>query len=214
MRNILVKLADWIYKKKCYFCSKSYENTKMCSNCYEQIEFLSPTVNRIILNSNVYCACEYTNIIQKLIRGVKYHRQAELARYQAEIMYEYWKKLNIQKKFCIIPVPISKERQKSRKYNHMELVAKEFANLSGFDINTNLIERIKNTKPQYKLTKKERMKNLENAFKINKNEYNNMPLLIIDDICTTGATFENIIMELNKFGINDITCFTTATPRI
>ena len=37
-------------------------------------------------------------------------------------------------------------------------------------------------------------------------------ILIIDDICTTGSTFEEMIKELNNVGINDIVCFATTTP--
>ena len=70
----------------------------------------------------------------------------------------------------------------------MELVANELSKLSGWKINTNLITRIKETKPQYKLKKEERIKNLENAFKVHPQNYNNENLLIIDDILTTGST--------------------------
>ena len=48
-----------------------------------------------------------------------------------------------------------------------EIVGEEFCKLTGFEMNTELIERIKNTKPQYKLKKFERLENLKNAFKIN-----------------------------------------------
>jgi predicted amidophosphoribosyltransferase len=47
---------------------------------------------------------------------------------------------------------------------------------------------------------------------VNKDSYHNKPLLILDDICTTGSTFEEIIQELNKSEINNITCFATSTP--
>ena len=46
-------------------------------------------------------------------------------------------------KFVIIPVPISDKRKKERKYNHMSLVATEFAKLTGYSINETLIRRIK-----------------------------------------------------------------------
>ena len=37
-------------------------------------------------------------------------------------------------------------------------------------------------------------------------------VLIIDDICTTGSTFEEMIRTLKENGINDIVCFATSTP--
>ena len=79
-------------------------------------------------------------------------------------------------------------------------------------INKNLIKRIKDTKPQYQLKRPERMRNLSGAFSVDKEKYNGKTILIIDDICTTGSTFEEMIKALNKENIYDITCFATTTP--
>jgi len=125
-------------------------------------------------------------------------------------MFDYWQRLPIAKdNYQIVPVPLFKAREKSRKYNHMQLVAQEFSKLSGYNINSDLITRVKNTRPQYKLTKVQRMDNLANAFKINESVITSPSILLIDDICTTGSTFESIITELKKYRINDIVCFAT-----
>ena len=212
MKNFLLSLSDWIYRKKCFICSNSEENERLCSKCFNKIEFLPLQYNRIILDKRVYCACEYDNVIKQLIRNVKYHNQKELAVYQAKVMYSYWKNLNKNDNYIVVPVPLSKERLKKRKYNQVEIVATEFCKLSGYTINTELIKRIKNTKAQYKLTRKERLQNLKDAFRVNPQNYNNEPILLIDDVCTTGATLESIIKEFAKHGITNMTCFTTATP--
>ena len=95
----------------------------------------------------------------------------------------------------------------------MELVAVEFCNLTGYEPNFNLIKRIKDTKPQYRLSKRERAANLHEAFEINKSAYiEGKKVLILDDICTTGSTFEEMIKEFKKNGICDIICFATTTP--
>ena len=94
----------------------------------------------------------------------------------------------------------------------MELVATEFCNLTGYNTNFELIKRIKDTKPQYKLTKKQREENLHNAFKTDKSKLKVGKILILDDICTTGSTFEEMIRELKRNEIEDIICFATTTP--
>lgn len=207
-------LLDWIYKKKCYFCGHSEESVKMCSKCFNNLEFLPLGVNRICNGVNVYCAGEYSKDLQKLIRGLKYHNQKELAYYQAKFMWQYWQDLGLDGNFQIIPVPIYYKRLKKRKYNHMELVANEFANFSNrYSVNTNLIKRIKDTKPQYNLKKVQRIENLSNAFEISLQHYDpTKKLLLMDDICTTGSTFEEMIKTLNKENIYDIICFATTTP--
>ncbi|MBO5738312.1 ComF family protein [bacterium] len=214
MKKFLNSLLDLIYRKKCYFCGKSKYSIKMCPECFEKLEFNNYEANRVINGVDIFCAGVYTKELQKLIRGLKYHRQKDLAYFQAKFMYEYFKNIDILQNvdFEIIAVPQHSNRIKSRKYNHMELVCEEFSKLSGFECNFDLIKRVKDTKPQYKLNRSQRLENLSNAFKVDKTYYNDKKILIIDDICTTGTTFEEMINELNKFEINNIVCFATSTP--
>lgn len=227
-------LLDWIYKKKCYFCRRSDESVKMCSKCYDSLEFLSYGKRLAIDGVSVYVAGVYDKTLQKLIRGLKYHNQRDLAFYQAKFMWEYWQNITTETGFEVVPVPLHKDRQHKRRYNHMVLVAEEFCRLSGYTLNTKLIKRIKNTKPQYKLTPTQRAENLHNAFKVDKSalesstpppttSLNREPcvaalsncgkILIIDDICTTGSTFAEMIKTLRNAGVTDITCFATTTPK-
>ena len=211
MKNFLLGLLDWIYKKKCYVCGSSKECVKLCSKCYDKIVFNSKNPNRVILNVKVYASGFYDTILQKIIRGLKYHGQCELAFYQAKFMWEYWQTLNLGNNFVVVPVPLHKTRQKKRKYNHMELVALEFCKLSGYEYDFNLIKRIKNTKPQYRIKRYERMENLSGAFEVTFETKPSKTVLLIDDICTTGSTFESMILTLNKKGIYNITCLATST---
>lgn len=213
MKNFLLFLADFIYRKKCFICSDSKENKRLCSRCFDKIEFLPLQIDRAVSEKRVYCACEYDGVIRQIIRNIKYHNQKDLAIYEAKILFSYWKKVNKDdRKYIIVPVPLSKERLKKRKYNQVEVIAKELCKLTGYEINTCLVERIRNTKPQYDLNRKQRLENLKDAFKINIENYNNEPILLLDDICTTGATFESIIKEFEKYNIDDITCLAAATP--
>lgn len=215
MKKILLKLLDLIYKKRCYFCGDSTRNLKMCEKCFHQIQYLNQSPQKIIDNCNVYSATLYKDNVQKMIRGLKYHNQYELAFYQAKLMFDYWK--NIEKSnysYVIIPVPMFDKKEKKRGYNHMTLVAQEFAKLAGenYTVSTDIIKRIKDTKPQYKLTLKQRQANLKNAFALTEKykNFKNEKFLIIDDILTTGSTLHEMIKTLNTKSINNITCLTTS----
>lgn len=213
MKDFFTGLLDWIYKKKCYFCRNSKDSVKMCPKCFDELEFLQVQINRKFNGVNIYCAGIYSKNLQKLIRGLKYHGQKDLAYYLAKFMFRYWQKLELGGDFQIVPVPIYAKRKKQRKYNHMELTALEFSKLTGYEVNFDLIKRTKDTKPQYKLNKTQRMLNLNNAFSVSKsNLKTGKKVLIIDDICTTGSTFEEMVKELNNAGISDIICFAATTP--
>ena len=118
----------------------------MCPECFDNLELSDLQPNRIIDGVNVFVCGVYEKNLQKLIRGLKYHKQKELAFYLAKFMYQYFSELGYEKTFQVIPVPLHKNRIKKRKYNHMELVALEFSKLSGYDVNFELIKRIKDTK--------------------------------------------------------------------
>lgn len=216
MKDFIESILNLIYRKKCYFCGRSKYSLKMCPECFEKLEFTNFVPNRIIMGVNIYCAGVYTKELQKLIRGVKYHRQRELAYYQAKFMYDYFSKVDElqNRKFVLIPVPMHYKRVKKRKYNHMELVCEEFSKLSGFECDFNFIKRIKDTKPQYSLNRKQRMDNLSNAFEINSyNLHTDCELLLMDDICTTGSTFESMLLSIYSVNKNHkVVCFSTATP--
>lgn len=212
MKDFLIGLLDWIYKKKCYFCKSSKECIMMCSKCYDEMDYLPAKVNRIIEGKKVYCAGVYAKILQKLIRGLKYHNKKDLAYFLAEFMFGYWQNITDDANFQVVPVPIYYKRKKKRKYNHMEVVGIDFCKLGGYNYNPDLIERVKDTRPQYKLSKSQRAENLAGAFKVNPEKLMNGRILIIYDICTTGATFEEMIQEFKKNGITDIVCLAATTP--
>ncbi len=212
MKRFLTLLLDLIYKQKCYCCGSSVENSKLCTKCYSSLETCMPNPCKFVAGVNIYCAGKYNKNMQKMIRGLKYHKQKEMAVYIAKFMYEYWKDLGIKGNFIIVPVPLHHKRLKKRKYNQVELIADEFAKLSGYSVNRNIITRVKETQPQYKLSRIERLENLKGAFKVNKDEYSGGGLLLFDDISTTGSTFEVMVNELKYNGINNILCFAAATP--
>ena len=209
MKKFLEGLLDWVYKKRCYFCKSSKESVKMCSDCYNEMEHKPFGADRIIEGKEVYCAGVYNKNLQKLIRGLKYHNQPDLAFYLAKFMAEYFKS---DGEYEVVPVPINSKREKKRKYNHMNLTGEEFCRLTSDTFNKDLIIRVKDTKPQYNLKRSERLLNLRGAFKVNKEAYHGKKILLIDDICTTGATFEEMIKELGKNGITDIVCLAGASP--
>lgn len=211
MINILKKLLDLIYEKKCYFCSKSKENSIFCKKCYNSIEFLPSYPIFLIDGVKVYAAALYNDNVKKLIRAVKFHNKKELAIYQAQLMFDFWKNIDVSKKeYTVVPVPMFFSKERKRNYNHMDLVGKYFAELTQCNFDHISLIRNRETTPQYKLSRKEREANLKNAFSLIRELKS--PVLIIDDISTTGTTLKEIISLLKKSGIHDITCLVTSIP--
>ena len=216
MIKFLEKLLSIIYVKQCLICKSTKQDKFLCDICHKKIHFMPPAVLKEILGCKVYACTIYDDIIKQIILNLKYKGQKNLAIIHAQIMFEYFKELNLEHNFLILSVPIHKNRLKERKYNHMELVAGKFAKLSGFPFNKKFLTRIKDTQKQFKLTKKERIQNIKNAFSIDTSELidKNQYLLILDDITSTGITLEEIVKLLKNNGYKNIIALTLATPDI
>jgi ComF family protein len=177
---------------------------------------MPPSVFKEYSGIKVYACCLYDEIIKKLIKDFKYHNKKHLSSLCAELMFEYMKELKFEQNFMIVPVPVSKERLKERKYNHMDIVADKLSELTKFRVNKHLLLRIKDTQKQFKLHKQERIKNIKGAFAVNENTDvpKDTPILIIDDITSTGITLEEIIKTLKKSGYKNLTAVALSTPDI
>ena len=216
MIKLFEKLLNLIYIQPCYFCHSKKDDSLICQRCYNKIHFMPLTVFKEISGAKIYSCTLYDEIIKRIVRDIKYHNKKKLAPLQASIMFEYWKELNKEDEYLILPVPIHPNRKKERKYNHMDLVADEFVKLTNYKINKNFLFRIKDTQKQFNLKRQERIKNIRDAFDINKEEEidKEMPILVIDDITSTGITLEEIIKVLRKNGYKNITALTLSTPNV
>ena len=190
-------------------CHSKKENSFLCTKCKKEIEFNNLKVLKTINNINVYSCCNYSGIPQKLVRLLKFHKKKFMAESISKLMFDYITSLNLDFSDCeIICVPLHKKKQKKRGFNQCELISLELSKLLNIPCNFNLIKRVKETKPMYNLKKPERMENLKDAFSVNKNEFHNKKLLLIDDIVTTGTTLNEMINEFKKENIENITCLT------
>lgn len=209
MFNLFIQLLDWIYKKRCYFCRKVSDNELMCEDCFSQIEFNQTKPYKEVGTHKIYCATEYSDNMQKLIRAIKYHNKKQLSKQAGMVLRDFWEKVTDKEfNYEVIPMPLFRAREQKRRYNQSELIAKEFAKYFGYKVNTKLVRRIKNTPPLYKLKRKEREAVISGAFEYMGTDYSGFPVLIIDDICTSGTSAAELIKELARHGVYDITVLT------
>lgn len=154
----------------------------------------------------------YNALSKKLILQFKHFDALYLAKAFAKWLYATHKSLFEQQDF-ILPVPLHKKRLLFRRYNQSALIAKELSRLSHIPYNPFLLIRKKNTPSQGTLSKKNRQKNVKNAFETPPKFLKNVKksnILLIDDVYTTGSTVSVCALSLQKAGVSEITVLTVA----
>ncbi len=140
-------------------------------------------------------------MVRLAIWELKYRGNKKIVRMLAECLYEkivqrLQERGNLQKKEkpLLIPIPLSKKRLQERGFNQCELLTnhlKKMDNGQNFEIDNSLLRKIKNTPSQTKKNRKERLENLSGCFEVSKKEkIAKRTIFLLDDVMTTGATFE------------------------
>jgi ComF family protein len=111
----------------------------------------------------------------------------------------------------VLAVPLSRKKEQKRGFNQSKLLAEFLSNKTGMVLLENTIERTKDTKSQVTLSRKERIENMQNAFRVLMPEkVKNKKILLIDDVATTGSTLEECAIVLKKAGAQSVAALTLA----
>lgn len=150
--------------------------------------------------------------IRALLHLVKFHRHPRAIALSA-LLLESWLNTNAPSSSVIIPIPLSKERERNRGYNQVELIARSAVrNLPQHHINTGILVRTRDTKPQTSLKRTERIKNMVGAFTISSSapKLHEAHVILIDDVMTTGATLQAAKLAMSSLSPKSITCVAIA----
>ena len=191
----LVRIKEPLCKK----CGKMIED--------ESIEYCFDCTNKKKIFVEGRAVFLYDSLMKNSISAFKYKSKKEYGIFYAKEIIkwlgDYIKDKNID---AIIPVPIYKDKLKTRGYNQADIIAKIIGKELNIKVLSKALIRTTNTAPQKELNNIQRFRNLNNALDINMSfldllepsiELNN--ILIIDDIYTTGATINNCAKVLKKY---------------
>ncbi len=89
----------------------------------------------------------------------------------------------------IVPLPLSKKKQRQRGYNQSEYIARGLSAVTGIPIDASLVKRDISNETQTHKNRDERWENVKDIFSVNSNAtLDGEHVLLVDDILTTGAT--------------------------
>ncbi|RQD76319.1 MAG: ComF family protein [Candidatus Syntrophonatronum acetioxidans] len=197
----LDQLINFLYPSRCLLCSRvSGKGEVICFSCREG--FVSGLADsrgsmRAFTEYNyiedLYALGPYRGDFRRLLQAYKYKDKRELSEFFASLLAEGLKEYINDGKWLkpqgLIPVPLHPRRFEERGFNQSELLAEK--------LSTNLeipvwkaLKRVKYTQTQTRLSRGERIINLQDAFQLELDSegVRGSSYIMIDDICTSGAT--------------------------
>ena len=151
------------------------------------------------------CAFRYEAPIDYLVSQMKFHQQLSCAAILSELLKN--KIINLKNEAewpnAIVAMPLHKKRLIQRGFNQSLEISRAIVKNKQLPILNNSVSRIKNTKSQLNLSKKERFKNVKNCFQLNK-EINESHIVIVDDVVTTGASSNELAELLKHSGVKKV----------
>lgn len=217
LKELILRLIYPVCCPGCGSILKLLSKDFFCDVCYNSLPFLKANkINNPVGESvsDIISFFSYKSAIKKAIRDLKFNDVTVNATAIIKTVFDNVKSdiINeLENNDLIIPVPLHNKRQSERGYNQSELLAYELSKKIGILYKNNILKRYKNTKPQSSLERRDRLKNLDGAFKvINNIEIVNRKILLVDDVMTTGATLEHCARVLLNEGALKVTGLTVA----
>jgi ComF family protein len=183
-------------------CGNKVNDDNLCIRCQT-----SPMEIECI-RSVVY----FEGVLRDAIHHLKYRGRSALAQTLGSLMAAYWVQHPMD---CdvVMPVPLHTSRLRERGYNQAALLASEMAEQTGLIVDEHTLVRERATSPQVDLNAKQREENVRAAFRCAGSGPTGKQVLLIDDVCTTGATLQACANTLYQEGALRVQALTLARAR-
>jgi len=156
----------------------------------------------------------YDDELKDCLLQFKFHSALELGKRLSDMAAASIEERLSEKRYdLIVSLPLHKTRERERRFNQSEIIARRFSESLGVTLNTDILIRVKATHQQAKLAENDRWNNVADAFAISIGSTEILAgknLLLVDDIVTTGATIYEASRPLWGAGIKRLDIFSMA----
>jgi ComF family protein len=198
----------------CVSCREPVSGEGLCSLCWSKLSFIAPPYSARLGIPFVYdpgpgllsmeaiaappaytrarAAVRFDDVARSLVHGLKYQDRTDLAPPMGRWMARAGGDL-LREADALVPVPLHWKRGWSRRYNQSAALAKVIAKQSAIPVLTDTLKRIRPTEQQVGLSRAERARNVQGAFKVASEKRANIQgrnIVLVDDVLTSGATVD------------------------
>jgi ComF family protein len=206
VKSYLHDFLALFFPELCSACGHNlFKNEQViCTNCTYHLpytNFHTDPQNKVVrqlwgrfefIQANAFLHFSKGGKVQNLMHELKYNNNPQTGYRLGElygnilVKHEAWIMPDI-----IVPVPLHKKKLKKRGYNQSEFIAAGLAASLKIPMETGLLFRQSETETQTRKSRYNRYENMRDAFAVNDAEkFSGTHVLLMDDVITTGATFE------------------------
>lgn len=172
--------------------------TVFCSVCAATVELPHAPARAV-------AGAAYGGAVAEAIRRLKYGSRPDLAEPLAHLVLAAIEKRSLRAD-VVVPVPLHPRRLADRGYNQALLVARVIADGLDLNLRPRALERRRFAPPQASLTQAARLENLRDVFRVRRrSDVEGKTVALVDDVFTTGATFEACRTALLESGAVSVT---------
>ena len=213
---MLKNVLSLFLESRCPLCDRSTAET-VCEFCQRQLRQcqLKNPCRYWQGDLPLFAWGVYRGPLKRAIAALKYGDHRQLGKLLGAWLGQAW--LNspcANKKLTVVPIPLHPQKLQTRGFNQAELIAQSFCKLTGYSLQPHGLQRVRKTEAMYGLTGHQRENNLQNALIVGQSlqQYRSRePILIVDDIYTTGTTVKEAARSLR---LQRIKVFGAATVSI
>lgn len=218
-----------LFEQHCLLCGQRPVHDGLCHACRTALPWRTghrcPCCNRPAANAQASCtdcrklrpafrhtysAYDYSYPLDALITRCKYAPDATLQGALAALMPEALQRApQASPPDLILPVPLASERLRERGFNLPDVLARSLAATMRVRFDDTLCWRKRNTAHQTDLSRRERLRNVRDAFGV-KHCCNGLHIAIVDDVASTGATLHAMAKTLLQAGARQVDAWVLA----
>jgi ComF family protein len=223
--DLFSAVADLFYPNRCLVCQKAgtwlHEECRasliqipppLCEVCGKHLDSplcqssLCQLPNRAL--DKVRSAYLHTGKAREAVLKLKFKGVSSLANTLAKELVLTARQYGLDHAVGITAVPLHPQRLRERGYNQAGLLAKALSESLEIELWNKYLVRSRQTRTQIGLNRVEREENVRAAFEWRGQPLNGKIALVIDDVCTTGATLNECATALKAAGAGKVWALT------
>ena len=205
LRRLFAVADDLIFPRRvwCIICQELSGGQLLCPRCRERLTALKLTEQ----DGAVRSAFHYRDEVRQLVHALKFDGVRDVVDIVAPAMAEVATGMCLPPDTVVTWVTMPERRRLARGMDHARMLAEALGKVQGLPVRQMLL-RVKSAREQHMLQSAERRKNLVGAF--DATGHVTHPVLIVDDVYTTGATMKACTDALMDAGATQVYGLTVA----